>query len=464
MSAEWRYRTIKAQTNTIMNRTGAHAHCWLLTLQYVCYILNHISTASLGRQVPLQVLYGVTPHISIILLYTFYQPVFNATHDQHFPSDSEERAGFWVGFPEHCGDSLTHMVLDAETLKLIYGSALWPRSPKDPNKRLVDAGGEEDHQPHSKPIKHPTPLPDGEKLAQPATPTVYIKSRHDDGPTSSKPLPEFNPDDLVGRIFLLPPGDNGERLRAKVTRKVVEDIEQADGERVQKLSFILGIGNGKLEEIISYNQLVDHLEAAANEDNEISDDMYKFRALIGHQGPLKPTDPNWKGCKYNVLVDWETGEKTYEPLSILAADDPIRCATYAKENDLLHIDGWKRFRNLAFRDKTLTRAVMQSKIRQARRADKYMFGYLIPWSYKEALEFVKENNNTHGMDCIKEQQVFTKHQRAKWDSNHKQILNAPPNHQKIRVNFIFAVKHNRRLKARLVADGSLTPEPVENIY
>ena len=98
---------------------------------------------------------------------------------------------------------------------------------------------------------------------------------------------------------------------------MVEDIEQADGERVQKLSFILCIGNGKLEEIISYNQLVNHLEAAANEDNEINDDLYKVRALIGHQGPLKPTDPNWKGCKYNVLVDWETWEKTYKPLSFL---------------------------------------------------------------------------------------------------------------------------------------------------
>ena len=52
-----------------------------------------------------------------------------------------------------------------------------------------------------------------------------------------------------------------------------------------------------MEELISYNQLVDHLEAAANEDNEINDDLFKFRALIGHQGPLKPTDPNWKGLQ-----------------------------------------------------------------------------------------------------------------------------------------------------------------------
>ena len=141
-------------------------------------------------------------------------------------------------------------------------------------------------------------------------------------------------------------------IKSKVTRKVVEVIEKTDGERVKNLSYILGIDNGKVEEIISYSQLVDHLEAAVNEDNEISDDLYKFRTLIGHQGPLKATDPNRKGCKYSVLVNWETGENTYEPLSVLAADDPVTCATYAKENDLLHIDGWKRFRNLAKRDKS----------------------------------------------------------------------------------------------------------------
>ena len=148
--------------------------------------------------------------------------------------------------------------------------------------------------------------------------------------------------------------------------------------------------------------------------------------LLAIRGPSRQVITISKGCKYNVVADWETGEKTYEPLSVLAADDPATCATDAKENDLLHVDCWKSFRNLAIRDKILTRAVIQSSIRQARRSNKYMFAFLIPKSYKEALEFDKENNNTKWadatrdeMDCIKEQEVFITCQRAKWDSNHK---------------------------------------------
>ena len=68
------------------------------------------------------------------------------------------------------------------------------------------------------------------------------------------------------------------------------------------------------------------------------------------------------------------------------------------------------------------------------------------------------------MDCIKEQQVFPKGKRAKWDSNHKKILKSPPNHQKIREYLLIAVKVNGRHKAKLVVDGSLTPEPAKNIY
>ena len=77
-----------------MNRSGAPANCWLLCMIYVCYILNHIASGALNGSIPLLVLYGITPDISIMLLYIFYQPVFYATHDQHFPSESEERAAF----------------------------------------------------------------------------------------------------------------------------------------------------------------------------------------------------------------------------------------------------------------------------------------------------------------------------------------------------------------------------------
>ena len=72
------------------------------------------------------------------------------------------------------------------------------------------------------------------------------------------------------------------------------------------------------------------------------------------------SDPDWKGSKYIVQVEWETGEITFEPLSIIAADDPVTCAAYAKENDLLALEGWRRFRSLAKKDKVLARAIKQS--------------------------------------------------------------------------------------------------------
>ena len=101
-----------------MNRSGAPANCWLLCMIYVSYILSHIACGALKGSIPLLVLYGIAPDFSIMLLYTFYQPVFYATNDQHFPSESDERAAFWVGFGEHCGDAMTHKLLDMITQKI----------------------------------------------------------------------------------------------------------------------------------------------------------------------------------------------------------------------------------------------------------------------------------------------------------------------------------------------------------
>ena len=51
--AEWRYRMITSWTNTVMNRSGAPANCWLLCVIYVYYILNHIGCGALNGSIPL---------------------------------------------------------------------------------------------------------------------------------------------------------------------------------------------------------------------------------------------------------------------------------------------------------------------------------------------------------------------------------------------------------------------------
>ena len=147
------------------------------------------------------------------------------------------------------------------------------------------------------------------------TPTVFIRSRDDDDPSGSKPLPTFDPEDLNVRTFLLPPEGNGDRQRAKQTRKGLEIIDQDDDHRIENINFTLDIGDGKVEELIFSNQLLDHLQAAQENDIAMDQERFKFRAVIGHQGPLKATDPDWKCTRYNVQGEWETWEVAFEPLS-----------------------------------------------------------------------------------------------------------------------------------------------------
>ena len=183
---------------------------------------------------------------------------------------------------------MTHKLVDNITQKIICRSPVRPLAKSNPKHRLTEDGGEAStsKQPSSK------------------VPTVFIRSRQDDAdPSHIKPMPEFDLDDLIGRTFLLPPQENVERLRAKVTKKVVEEIEAADGNRIPNINFKLDIGEGKLEELITYNQLLDHLEQAEEYDDSMDQAHYKFRAIIGHEGPLKATDPNWKGSKWDVQIE-----------------------------------------------------------------------------------------------------------------------------------------------------------------
>ena len=83
-----------------MNTSGCHACCWLLCLQYICVVLNHLASPTLQGICPVQVLEGTTPDISFMLYFLFYEPVYykidSSEPDLNFPSSSNEKKGYWV--------------------------------------------------------------------------------------------------------------------------------------------------------------------------------------------------------------------------------------------------------------------------------------------------------------------------------------------------------------------------------
>ena len=465
--AENRFGLAKRYTNTVMNTSGCPACCWLLCLQYICVVLNHLASPTLQGICPVQALEGTTPDISFLLHFSFYEPVYyridSSEPDLNFPSSSNEKKGYWVGFADNQGDSLTWRILTEDTQKIIIRSGVRSALRTTTNQRLASPSGEGTTLPfpipYSQQSQNSLPL----DPLDASTPNFehFVKSQTGEDEDNPIPMAHIDIPNLLGRSFLLPPEDNGECHMAKVI-----DIDD-HGQTLEDIKFKLKINKDQAEEIMSYNQLMDYIQKGTDAEED-PDSLFKFRDIVAHQGPLESTDPNHKGSKYNVMVEWESGEVTYEPLTLISKDDPITCAVYAKKHDLLDTTGWKHLKRYAKTSKRLIRAVKQSRIRQVRASARYQHGFQVPKDYNDAMRLDKENGNTHWQDAmdleltqIHEYKVFKDTGKAQFH-NGKVVI--PDGFQKIRVHFVYAVKHDGRFKARLVADGHLTKEPVESIY
>ena len=465
--AENHFGLTKLYTNTVMNTSGCPACCWLLCLQYICVVLNHLASPTLQGICPAPALQGTTPDVSFMLHFSFYEPVYyridSSEPDPHFPSSSNEKKGYWVGFADNQGDSLTWRILTEDTHKITIRSGVRSALRTTTNQCLASPSGE------GTTLPFPIPYPQQSKNSLPldpfdeSTPNFEQFVNSQSGEDEDNPIHMANIDmpNLLGRSFLLPPEDNGEHHMAKII-----DIDD-HGQPLEDIKFKLKINKDQAEEIMSYSQLMDYIQKGTDAEED-PDSLFKFRDIVAHQGPLESTDPNHKGSKYNVMVEWESGEVIYEPLAHISKDDPITCAVYAKKHDLLDTTGWKHLKRYAKTSKRLIRAVKQSRIRQVRASARYQHGFQVPKDYNDAIRLDKENSNTHWQDAmdleltqIHEYKVFKDTGKAQFH-NGKAVT--PDGFQKIRVHFVYAVKHDGRFKARLVADGHLTKEPVESIY
>ena len=106
------------------------------------------------------------------------------------------------------------------------------------------------------------------------------------------------------------------------------------------------------------------------DNGPLEDGLYRFKSIKDHKGPYTSSDPEYNGSGYNLLIEWETGEHTWEPLSNIIASDPYTCAVYAKKHDLLNTPGWKLLKRQARTARRLIRTLKKSKYRQAKASRK----------------------------------------------------------------------------------------------
>jgi len=260
--------------------------------------------------------------------------------------------------------------------------------------------------------------------------------------------------DLVGRTFLMKGREEGTIHRARI----IEMIKDAHLTSSDHTRFKLLV-NDQYDEVMEYGEIMDHI----NRDSE-QEILWRFKRIMSHQGPLSTSDTDYKGSTYNVQVEWENGEITFEPLSNVAADDPVSCAIYARENGLLDTPGWKRFKKLAKREKILKRLINQAKLRSFNTAPRFKYGYEIPRNYEHAKFLDQRNGNTKWQDAnaLEFAQLFEYNTFR--DMGMATSTTPPKGYKKVRVHLVFDVKHDGRHKVRCVADGHLTDVPIDSVY
>ena len=165
-----------------------------------------------------------------------------------------EKLGRFVGSVEYVGHALTFKILTDDTLKIIHRSNI--RSALNPTSENLRASM--DH---------------GEEVPE------VVKSKHDQELKEGKTLPTIDPEDLIGRTFLKEPEEDGQRFCVKIIEAIANNQHDL-AERKENIKFRCSVDDGCYEEIVSYNDIIDHIE-----NDQTDHGIWKFKSITAHQAP-----------------------------------------------------------------------------------------------------------------------------------------------------------------------------------
>jgi hypothetical protein len=184
-----------------------------------------------------------------------------------------------------------------------------------------------------------------------------LSSSYDQRLLAGDLTPTHDPDTLIGQTFFLPPPTDGKQDHAEII-DLVQHYEDDVTKNPEHVKFRLKINDSEIyENLVSYAQVLDYIENSKDHSDD-TDKVWKFNPISGHQGPMRKGDPGYNCFQYNLQIEWANGETTYEPLAFIGKEDPISCATYAKEHGLLNTPGWKFLKRALNTKESIEQTVM----------------------------------------------------------------------------------------------------------
>ena len=97
------------------------------------------------------------------------------------------------------------------------------------------------------------------------------------------------------------------------------------------------------------------------------------------------------------MGEWEV---TFEPLNVIAADDPVSCAIYARDNGFLSKEGWKSFKRAAFEQQKMSHMINKAKIKFYHAGPKFKYEFDITKDISHAVKLNHQNGNTNLQDAF----------------------------------------------------------------
>ena len=245
------------------------------------------------------------------------------------------------------------------------------------------------------------------------------------------PLGVYNEDPMLdSRIYevMFPDGTINQYSSNLIAESIWSEVD-ADGRRQQLMEEIVGFEKGP--------------EALSKEEGYITSGN-------GQKKKIKTT----KG--FNLLFRWTDGQQSWVALKDAKESYPVEVAEFAVDRKIDKEPAFSWWVPSVLKKREQIISAVKARVKKRT----HKFGIEVPRTVEDAYRLDKENGNSYWRDAIQKEMknVMPAFQVLENDEN------IPVGYSNLTVHMIFDVKLDLTRKARLVADGHKTADPLESTY